>query len=327
MVAYQEGLNGDMVRKRVKKGVKFSSALYDFDAFMEVEKNLAAGTREAYRYDLERFVDKWIEWNGVNPTLDNITTMDIKRYLEFLRMDHQYKSTTLSRVIASIRVFYEFCVMQELVDENPAMYIHNPKMPKKLPIFLIEKELRKLLSAPPDAEQSAARRKDYQNLGKRDYAMLITMGFTGVRLMELVNLDLGDIDFDSGSIRVMGKGSKERIIPINEMVSNALSEWLEVRKPEVADDKAVFLNRFGRRISSRGVRMMVDKYVGEAGISKDHVSPHKLRHTFATLLHRKGVDILEIQALLGHSSITSTQVYTHASSEKLKSAVKKLEEL
>lgn len=312
---------------RNRKQLRFSSALYDFDAFLEVEKNLSIKTREAYRYDLERFIDKWIEWHGVNPTIDAIRTEDIKRYLEFLRMEHDYKSTTLSRTIASIRVFFEFCIMQELLETNPAQHIHNPKTPRKLPVFLIETELKKLLAAPPDAEESAGRRRDFRPLGQRDYAILVTLGFTGLRLMELVGLNLLDVDLISGSLRVTGKGSKERIVPINRLVQGALTEWLKLRQPSEPDEKAVFLNRFGRRISARGVRNLVDKHVRAAGIEKEHVSPHKLRHTFATLLHRSGVDILEIQALLGHSSITSTQIYTHSSSEKLKSAVRKLEDL
>jgi len=306
--------------------VKFSRALYDFEAFLEVEKNLSPRTRKAYVYDLERFADAWIRRHGSNPTLDKITTEDIKRYLEYLRMDRDYKSTTLSRTIASIRVFFEFCVTQGLLRNSPAMHLHNPKTPKKLPIFLVESELKRLLAAPRMNAANGelpAKRRDYEPLEARDYAILVTFGLTGVRLMELVALTLGNVDFERKTIRVMGKGSKERIIPMNQIVVNALQSWLEVRPP--SEDDTVFLNRFGRRLSPRGVERLVEKHVRVAGISKSKVSPHKLRHTFATLLHVNGVDILEIQALLGHSSITSTQIYTHASSTKLQSAVKKLE--
>ncbi len=316
------------------KSLKFSRALYDFDAFLDVEKNLSPRTRQAYAYDLERFADFWISRHAANPTLDRISTEDIKTYLEHLRMDLNYKSTTMSRTIASIRVFFEFCVVQGFVESSPATHIHNPKTPKKLPVFLIESETKRLLEAPPRSEEDAAlspagraRRSDYRHLGKRDYAILNVLVFTGVRLRELVGLDLSRIDFESRTIRVIGKGSKERIIPLNELVVKALHDWLDVRSPAEPSDPAVFPNRFGRRISTRGVENLVEKYVKAAGISKAKISPHKLRHTFATLLHMKGVDIVEIQALLGHSSITSTQIYTHVSSAKLKSAVKKLEDL
>ena len=197
-------------------------------------------------------------------------------------------------------------------------------MPKKLPVFLVESEFRSLIDSPAKMEEGKkTKREDYRDLNKRDYAMLITFGFTGVRLMEIVGLNLRDVDFERKNIRVMGKGSKERIIPLNQVVVTALKEWLALRPK--SEDEAVFLNRFGRRMTTRGVRQMVEKYVKACGISKDHVSPHKLRHTFATLLHVNGVDIVEIQALLGHSAITSTEIYTHVSSTKLKSAVEKLE--
>ncbi|MFP4380099.1 MAG: tyrosine recombinase XerC [Candidatus Sumerlaeia bacterium] len=308
--------------------IRFSRALYDFEAYLEVEKNLSPRTRKAYVYDLERFMDHWISRHKQNPTLDKITTLDIQRYLEHLRLDRNYKSTTLSRTIASIRVFFEFCVMRDFLENSPASHLHNPKNPKKLPVFLVQSEMKKILSSPETSEaEAASRRSDYRELGKRDYAILAVFGFTGLRLQELVGMNLGDIDFENKSIRVMGKGSKERIVPLNETVIQALQGWIESREPADPADEAVFLNRFGKRISGRGVQQMVEKHVRKAGISKDGLSPHKLRHTFATLLHMHGVDVLEIQALLGHASILSTQVYTHASSSKLKSAVKKLDNL
>ena len=305
--------------------IKFSRALYDFEAFLEVEKNLSPLTRKAYVYDLERFADSWIRRHGSNPTLDKVTTEDIKRYLEHLRMDLNYKSSTLSRTIASIRIFFEFCVVQGWVENSPATHLHNPKLGKKLPIFLVESELKNLLAEPRKVTEKPAKRVDYEPLGVRDAAILTTLGFTGIRLMELVGLKMGNVDFERKNIRVMGKGSKERIIPMNEVVIKALQEWLVVRP--VSESDAVFLNRFGNSLSTRGVEKMMEKYVKASGISKAKVSPHKLRHTFATLLHVNGVDILEIQALLGHASIMSTQIYTHASSAKLQSAVKKLESI
>lgn len=308
--------------------VRFSRALYDFDAFLEVEKNLSPRTRKAYVYDLERFADSWIRQHpGSNPTLDRVTIEDIKHYLEHLRMDRHYKAPTLSRTIASIRIFFEFCVTQGLLKNSPAIHLHNPKLPKKLPIFLVEGEMKKLLAAPvaESAPDSQRRRVDYEPLGPRDYAILVTLGFTGLRLMELVGLSMENVDFEAKTIRVMGKGSKERIIPLNAVVIKALQEWLAVRP--VSESGMVFLNRFGGPLSTRGVEKMVEKHVKASGISKANVSPHKLRHTFATLLHMAGVDILEIQALLGHSSITSTQIYTHVSSVKLQNAVKKLESI
>lgn len=308
--------------------VKFSRALYDFEAFLDVEKNLSPRTREAYIYDLERFVDFWIKRKKQNPTVENIGTPDIKRYLEHLRMNLNYKSTTLSRTIASIRIFFEFCVTQGFLKNSPAALIHNPKTPRKLPVFLVESETRRLMEAPRTSEKENARyRSDYKDLWLRDCAIIATLAFTGVRLQELVGLNVRDIDLERKNIRVLGKGSKERLIPLNVTVIGRLREWLEVREPADASEEAVFLNRFHRRISRSGVEKLVKKYVRKSGIDKDRISPHKLRHTFATLLHVRGVDIVEIQALMGHAAITSTQIYTHTDSGRLQAAVKKLDEV
>ncbi|HUT24927.1 MAG TPA: tyrosine recombinase XerC [Sumerlaeia bacterium] len=311
--------------------VKFSRALYDFEAYLDVEKNLAERTRKAYVYDLERFMDDWIERHRANPTLDKIMPDDIQRYLERLRMDRNYKSSTLSRTISSIRVFFDFCLMRKLLRDNPAAQIHTPKMQKKLPIFLLESELKRLLEVPAKKKAAlsptAKQRGDYKTLAARDHAILVTFGFTGLRLFELVGLNIADVVFEHETIRVLGKGSRERIVPMNQVVVKVLREWLGVRQPASPQEPAIFLNRFGGRISTRGVEKIVEKCVKAAGISKDKVSPHKLRHTFATLLHLNGVDIVEIQALLGHASINTTQIYTHVSSKRLQGAVKKLESI
>ncbi len=315
------------------KRTKFSQALYEFDAFLETQKNLSPRTRQAYRYDIDRFADFWLQRHGKEASvvyLDAVSMDDIKFYLEHLRMDLQYRSTTLSRTIASIRIFFEFCVVERFLESSPATHLHNPKNPRRLPIFLIESELKRLFQAPTLDEnaQEEGHSKIYPHLVKRDYAILVTLGFTGLRLSELVGLNLRDCDLESQAARVLGKGSKERIVPLNEIVIHAIRDWLVSRAWVCAEgEQAVFVNKFGRRISTRGVEQLVEKHVQSAGIEKDKISPHKLRHTFATLLHMNDVDIVEIQALLGHSSITSTQIYTHVSSSRLKKAVKKLEDI
>ena len=210
-------------------------------------------------------------------------------------------------------MFFEFCVTRQEIELSPAAVIHTPKQPKKLPIYLVKEELTKLLSAPDRSKPS----------GVRDAAILSSLAFTGCRLSEIVGLNVRDLSLEQRSIRVMGKGSKERMIPLNDVVYQAINEYLNVR--ENTDSPAFFLNRFGKRLSGRSIENIVRKYVLQAGIFKHRISPHKLRHTFATLLHVNDVDILEIQALLGHASVTSTQIYTHTSSSRLRSAVKKLD--
>jgi len=293
----------------------FHEALGEFDTYLRVEKNLSERTRTAYQYDLRRFGDFLTTLRKRTPNIDEVGAPDIRLYLQRLQIDRGYNSTTLSRVIASIRVFFEYLVHVGSARTSPAAYFHNPKKPKKLPIFLVEGELKKLLQTPDTSNWR----------GVRDYALLLTFAFTGLRLQELVSLDLGDVDFERKTLRVFGKGAKERIVPMSERLADAMSRYLAVRL--FAETDALFLNYRLRRLSPRGIEKIVRQYAIRSGIAKRKISPHKLRHTFATLLHHGGVDILEIQSLLGHASITSTQIYTHTSSEKLAGAVNKLDSL
>jgi site-specific recombinase XerD len=293
----------------------FHDALNEFDVFLRVEKNLSERTRKAYQYDLRRFGDFLASVRKRTPNVDEIRAEDIREYLQRLQMGRHYKSTTLSRVIASIRVFFEFCVRRGLLEASPAAHFHNPKKPKNLPVFLVEGELKKLLEAPDQSDWK----------GVRDYALMLTFAFTGLRLQELVSLKVDDVDFERKTLRVFGKGSKERMVPMNDAVCEALSRYLSVRIFTETD--ALFLNYKLQRLSPRGIEKLVGQHVIRAGITKRKISPHKLRHTFATLLHHNGVDVLDIQSLLGHASITSTQIYTHTSSSRLAGAVAKLDSI
>jgi site-specific recombinase XerD len=292
---------------------KFSEIMLEFDRFLQVERNLSAATRNAYKYDLQKFKEFLIRTLGTEPGVQKVTTQHIKDYLNFLQQKRSYKSSTLSRTIASIRVFFEYCVQEKHLEYSPAAYIHNPKLPRKLPIYLVESELRQILSAPDVSD----------TWGTRDYAILVLLAFTGMRRQELVGLNVNSIDFERKTAKVYGKGSKERLIPLNAVVIDALTAWLDVR-PATADADPLFVNKKGKRLTGRSIYNIVKKYVRRAGIVKGKISPHKLRHTFATLLHLNEVDILEIQRLLGHASITSTQIYTHTNTQKLRSAVERL---
>lgn len=293
-----------------------TAKLAEFDCYLKVERNLSPATREAYQFDLRKFREYLIQQGGPEPTIINVSTQQIKDYLGYLQGHRGYKSTTLSRTIASIRVFFEYLVQMKDLEASPAAYIHNPKLPKKLPIYLIDSELQQLLAAPDPSDVA----------GCRDYAILVTLGFTGMRRQELVGLDLSCLDLERRTLRVLGKGNKERLIPMNQIVMGALNAWLDVR-PVTGDAHAVFINKRGGRLTGRSIVNIVKKYVQKAGLSKDKISPHKLRHTFATLLHFNEVDIVEIKTLLGHASITSTQIYTHTNTTKLRNAVERLNRL
>lgn len=288
-------------------------AFKDFETYLRVEKNLSPKTRAAYAYDLNRFFEFLAAFHKGLPALEKIVATDIKEYLAHLQGELNYRPTTLSRTISSIRVFFDFCVEQGKLAASPATAIHNPKLVRRLPIFLVDGEVRKLFESPDQSEPR----------GRRDHAILVTLAFTGLRLQELVGLNTLDIDFERHTLKVMGKGRKERLVPMNEVVERVLRTVLEDRRP-VEGERGVFLNHHGRRISGRGVELIVKRHVLASGILKDKISPHKLRHTFATLLHLREVDLVEIQHLMGHATITSTQIYTHTHSGKLQRAVDKL---
>ncbi|MBI5155120.1 tyrosine-type recombinase/integrase, partial [Candidatus Poribacteria bacterium] len=163
-------------------------------------------------------------------------------------------------------------------------------------------------------------------LGRRDRAILTVLVFTGLRLSELTELNTLDLDFSRKTMRVLGKGSKERLVPMNEPVEAAMRGMLEdPERKSAAGERAVFLNARGRRMTPRAIEYLVDKYVEQAAVGNPRISPHKLRHTFATLLHGRGVDLIDIQALMGHSSLASTQIYTHTDANRLRGAIERLD--
>ncbi|MEQ8822266.1 MAG: tyrosine-type recombinase/integrase [Sumerlaeia bacterium] len=316
-------------------------ALREFATFLRVERNLAPKTREAYAYDLARFCDFLVaarenrtplrataddrrqaeaeqarlEAERPKLKLSDATTGRIQDYLAHLHDDLGYKAATLGRTVSSIRGLMDWCVEAGWLDRSPARDIHPPKMPKKLPIYLIEDEIRRLLNAPDPTTY----------IGRRDQTILLTLAYTGLRLQELVGLNTLDADFSRDTLRVMGKGSKERLVPMNAVVRDALAAHLaDTERQPVHGERAIFLNTRGSRLTGRAVQYMVDKYVELAGIEKERVSPHKLRHSFATLLHSKDVDLVDIQALMGHASLASTQIYTHTNAGRLQSAVDRL---
>ncbi len=284
--------------------------------YLKSQKGLSPRTVKGYRHDLTNFLRYLVIYRKKdNPSLDDLNRENINRYLIKLQEENNYKNTSLARKISSIKSFLTYLEEQEYIKDSPKKFIKSPKLPKKLPIYLVQSELKKLLSA-PDKNTF---------LGFRDYAILVTLGLTGMRLSELVNLNIRDIDFNNRVIRVFGKGAKERLIPMNEFLYKVLSEYIEKRP--YAETDAVFISKNRKRLTGRLIEYMIKKYALIAGLPADKLTPHKLRHTFATLLYQKDIDLIEIQKLLGHSSISSTQIYTHTNLSRLKKAVDKLNEL
>jgi integrase/recombinase XerC len=232
----------------------------------------------------------------------NATAEDVRNYLQFMR-ENNYSKATMARKLATLRSFFKFCNRRGMTQNNPMITIRTPKQEKRLPKFMTEDQITKLLATP----------KDGDILGARDKAMLECMYSTGIRVSELVGLNLEDIDFAGSVIRVRGKGKKERLAPMGQTAIVAVQKYLAMRGGVVKDALpagAMFINKHGHRLSTRSVRRKLDKYLIEAGLDPD-ISPHTLRHSFATHMLNHGADLRSVQELLGHQSLSTTQIYTH----------------
>ena len=298
------------------RGPALLHAIEQYSTHLRVERNLAPRTRDAYVYDLRRF-EAWLaEARGVEkPAITDVLPEHLAAYLAHLRDENACKPATTTRVASSLRGFFAFCVDQEHIERSPALELLPGRLPRKLPVYLVEDELRRLFAAPDQSTPG----------GRRDHAILVTLANTGVRLSELVGLDTIHVDFPRAQLRVFGKGRKERLVPLNRTVSAVLEAYLsDTGRVPAHGERALFLNARGGRLTGRAVQYIVDAAAKAAGLGGRRISPHKLRHSFATLLHRRDVDLVDIQALLGHASLASTQIYTHTDTERLEGALRKL---
>jgi len=245
-------------------------------------------------------------------TLLGVETDDVRRFLAYLR-DQEYSKSTTARKLATLRSFYKFCLKRSYAQANPLATIRTPKQEKRLPKFLEEEQVRKLLETPDVTTL----------LGARDRAMLETMYSTGVRVSELVDLSIPDVDFVGECLRVRGKGKKERVTPIAPTALAWIRRYMDMRRADPRsvnfDQQAVFVNKHGQRLSTRSVRRKLDKYLAIAGLDPA-VSPHTLRHSFATHMLNRGADLRSVQELLEHQSLSTTQIYTHVTTERMKQA-------
>jgi integrase/recombinase XerC len=266
--------------------------------------------------DLEQFHDYLCPAgpNGKRRHVDiaQIDHITIREYLATLYRERR-KKTSIARKLATLRTFFKYLCREQVVEMNPARLVSSPRLEKKLPKALSIDDVIKFIETP---ESDTA-------LGKRDRAILELLYATGMRVAELTGLNLADVDFRHDSVLVRGKGRKERIVPFGSKAKQAIQTYLSVRgellieaSEERRDPMALFLNYQGTRITTRSVGRMIDKYVREAAMAGE-VSPHSLRHSFATHLLSAGADLRAIQELLGHARLSTTQIYTHVSPEKL----------
>ena len=286
-----------------------------FLTYLATERNASDLTIKAYREDLFGLLE-WLDATiGETPKPDGLAPQDLRAYQAALQQAG-YARATISRKLASLRSFYRFAMRQGIARNNPAKPLRNPRQQRKLPHVLTNDEVGRLLLAPP-AETTS---------GLRDRAILETMYSAGLRVSELVGLCDGDLDTDEQIVRVRGKGRKERISPLGSYAIRAIQDYASrrIRDPQ-ADEKGtaapVFVNRFGRILTTRSIGRMLEKYIGQAQLDS-RTSPHTLRHSFATHLLDRGADIRSVQELLGHKSLATTQIYTHVSRSKSSSSLR-----
>ena len=277
-----------------------------FIRYLEIEKNYSAHTILNYRLDLEDFY-KYIG----EVDIGKIDYLALRKYLAVLK-DKSLGNRSIGRHLSTLRSFFRFLTREGLVKNNPILILSSPKLDKHLPQFMTEEETAKLI-------ESAFAKDDHDEMGLRDRAILETFYSCGIRISELVGLSQQDIDFIGGIVKVFGKGKKERVVPIGEAAISTIRKYLDKR---LKQSDAVFLNKRGLRITTRGVRGIVDKYIKSAGL-KQGISPHTLRHSFATHLLNRGADLRTVQELLGHANLSTTQIYTHLTTERLKTVYDK----
>ena len=274
-----------------------------FMRYLEIEKNYSPHTVLNYRLDLEGFKG----FLGGAP-LENVDYLTLRKYLAMVK-EKNLSVRTIARRLSTLRSFFKFLTREGHLKTNPTLSLSSPKQEKHLPVFLTEDEATKLIEAVVAKDER----------GLRDKAVLETFYSTGIRISELTGLKVDDIDFIRSVVKVMGKGRKERIVPIGEQAIRAIRAYLEKRKKQ---SEALFLNKSGKRMTVRGIRNLVQKYVLIASM-RHGVSPHTLRHSFATHLLNRGADLRSVQELLGHVNLSTTQIYTHLTTERLKSVYDK----
>ncbi len=285
----------------------------DFLLHMKIEKSASELTLISYKTDLHQFFS-FISMQEDIPvekiTSDLINHQIVRDYLAFL-LDKGMSRATMARKLAALRSFVKFLCRENILPSNPIASVATPRQEKRLPRFLYQVEINLLLEAPDPGKKN----------GLRDRAILETLYASGVRVSELVGMNMHDLNLDQGFFKVQGKGNKERIAPLGSKAEKALREYIQTGRPcllkKTDENDSVFLNRYGKRLSERSIRNIINKYVEEIALNQK-VSPHMLRHSFATHLLNEGADLRSVQELLGHVKLSTTQIYTHLTRDRIK---------
>ncbi len=282
--------------------------------YLKVEKNASQLTIISYRTDLLQFSEFLADREKLpveKLTLTSLNHRSVREYLAYIQNNGQSRATA-ARKLAALKSYVKYLCREDILSENPIAAVSTPKQEQRLPRFLYNQEVELLLQA-PDLSTPA---------GMRDKAILEILYASGIRVSELTGLNLNNLDLDEEYIKVRGKGGKDRLVPMGRKAKAAIMVYLKkgrptYLKPENKAEEALFLNRFGGRLSARAVRMVVNKYADSIALNQ-RISPHTLRHTFATHLLNNGADLRSVQELLGHVELSTTQIYTHLTKENIK---------
>ena len=283
--------------------------------YLTVEKACSELTVTNYNKDLASFAAFWQQRTGKALLWEQVSSLDVRAYLAFLN-EKGYARRTVARRISALRSFYKFLVRENILEVSPLAKVRSPKLEKKLPTFLEEVEVNELLTLP-----------DTKPLGRRDQAILELLYATGCRVSELVGLTLERLDLGNRFVIVQGKGNKERLVPLGHSCCQALAAYYPYRmelmqRYHVEQHDYVFVNNRGGVLTDRSVRRILDKYISQLALRKQ-VSPHTIRHTFATHLLAHGADLRAVQELLGHANLSTTQIYTHVTTERIAAVYRK----
>ena len=280
--------------------------LNDYLEYLKYQKNYSDYTIESYKHDIIEYLEYL---NSENLNFKNIEYSDIRFYLMYLKDTKKDDNTSINRKLSSLRGFYKYLANENIVKTNVFSLVNGPKRSKKLPRYFEYNELEELFNVPDTRTP----------LGQRDSLILEMLYATGVRVGELVNIKVSDIDLGRRNIIILGKGNKERFVTYGEYCEDILKTYLNNGRAllNIKDSDYLFLNNNGGQLTDRGVRFILDKLIQKTSLNKN-ISPHMIRHSFATHLLNEGCDLLTVQKLLGHESIKATQIYTHVTTDRLK---------
>ncbi|WEM44053.1 site-specific tyrosine recombinase XerD [Photobacterium sp. DA100] len=274
---------------------------------MWMERGLSENTLMSYRNDLKK-LDNWLKDQSL--TLEKVSTDDLQRYQQWL-FDAEYKQTSRARMASAIRRLFQYLNREKMRDDDPSAMLVSPKLPKRLPKDITEEQVDALLSAPDPNDP----------IELRDKAMLELLYATGLRVTELVSLTMENVSLRQGVVRVIGKGNKERLVPMGEDAIDWIEQFLQSGRPQLLGEKSsdvVFPSKRAKQMTRQTFWHRIKHYAVKAGIDGDTLSPHVMRHAFATHLLNYGADLRVVQMLLGHSDLSTTQIYTHVATERLK---------